>query len=100
MIAGANYLHIGSQLPQLPDLIRDPIPAAHNRATMKISILGCKGGAGASTVAHQLFKAAGMLTSIPMLLVQGCSGSRDLDLLLAKALPSDGSITDLTPHQS
>ncbi|MCW2488703.1 hypothetical protein J5069_22645 [Candidatus Symbiopectobacterium sp. NZEC127] len=100
MIAGANYLHIGSQLPQLPDLIRDPIPAAHNRATMKISILGCKGGAGASTVAHQLFKAAGMLTSIPMLLVQGCSGSRDLDLLLAKALPSDGSIADLTAHQS
>lgn len=100
MIAGANYLHIGSQLPQLADLIRDPILTSHNRATMKISILGCKGGAGASTVAHQLFRAAGMLTSIPMLLVQGFSGSQDLDLLLAKALPEDGSIVDLSAHQS
>lgn len=100
MMAGVNYRHIGSQLAQLPDLIRDPIPAAHNRSMLKISILGCKGGAGASTVAYQLFKAAGMLTSIPMLLVQGCSGSRDLDLLLAKALPNDGSIADLTAHQS
>lgn len=100
MMAGANYRHIGSQLAQLPDLIRDPLPAAHNRAMMKISILGCKGGAGASTVAYQLFQAAGMLTSIPMLLVQGSSGSRDLDLLLAKALPNDGSIAALNAHQS
>lgn len=100
MMSGVNYLHAGSQLPQLADLVRDPISASHNRATMKISVLGCKGGAGASTVAYQLFQAAGMLTSIPMLLVQGCSGSSDLDLLLTRALPKDGSISALSAHQS
>ena len=100
MMSGVNYLHAGSQLPQLADLVRGPISASHNRATMKISVLGCKGGAGASTVAHQLFQAAGMLTSIPMLLVQGCSGSSDLDLLLTRALPKDGSISALSAHQS
>ncbi|MGL9750724.1 MAG: hypothetical protein ACR5LC_04195 [Symbiopectobacterium sp.] len=81
MMAGTNYRHIGSQLAQLPDLIRDPIPATRNRVTMKISVLGCKGGAGASTVAHQLFKAAGMLTSM-FIIIHSPQRVHFIDLLL------------------
>lgn len=100
MRTGASYLHFGSQLPQLAALVQvqDSLPI--NRTTMKISVLGCKGGAGATTVSYHLFQSIGMLTSLPSLLVQGGSGSNDLDLLMARALPKEGSIAAVSANQS
>ncbi|MEF3101787.1 hypothetical protein AB3X31_00680 [Raoultella terrigena] len=100
MNAGVCYLHIQSQLAQLAGQLQQPENALAARSIMKISLLGCKGGAGTSTVAWQLFQAIGMQTSIPSLLVQGASGSRDLDLVTARSLPRDGAITPMGTHQS
>ena len=100
MSAGVCYLHIQSQLAQLAGQLQQPDSAQATRSMMKISLLGCKGGAGTTTVAWQLFQAIGMQTSIPSLLVQGASGSRDLDLLTFCGLPRDGAITSLGPQQS
>lgn len=97
---GVTYLHAGSQLAQLAELIQEQNRSQSARTTMNISVLGCKGGAGTSTVAYRLFQSAGMLSSIPVLLVQGASGSNDLDLLMARALPRDGSICQTGTHQA
>lgn len=100
MCFGVTYLHAGSQLAQLAELIQEQNCSQAARTTMNISVLGCKGGAGASTVAYRLFQATGMLSSIPVMLVQGGSGSNDLDLLMARALPRDGSICQINTHQA
>lgn len=101
MRSGINYLHVESQLAQLAAHINETdIALTPRTTTMKISILGCKGGAGTSMVAHQLFQATGALSSIPALLVQGASGSNDLDLLMATALPKDGSIYKIATNQA
>lgn len=98
---GITYLHIGSQIAQLASHIHHTNIALTPRATtMKISVLGCKGGVGASMVSYQLFQATGALSSIPTLLVQGASGSNDLDLLMATALPKDGSVFKMTANQA
>ncbi|ATA19268.1 pilus assembly protein CpaE [Gibbsiella quercinecans] len=97
---GFCYLHIQSQLAQLAGQLQQSDSALAARSTMKISLLGCKGGAGTSSVAWQLFQAIGMQTSIPSLLVQGASGSRDLDLITSHALPRDGAIIQINEHQS
>ncbi|QFG76601.1 hypothetical protein DMB90_08665 [Raoultella planticola] len=65
MSAGVCYLHIQSQLAQLAGQLQQPDSALAMRSMMKISLLGCKGGAGTTTVAWQLFQAIGMQTSIP-----------------------------------
>lgn len=100
MNAGVCYLHIRSQLTQLAGYLQQPDNALAIRSVMKISLLGCKGGVGTSTVAWQLFQSIGSQTSIPSLLVQGASGSRDLDLMISRALPRDGIITEINSHQA
>lgn len=98
--AGICYLHTRSQLTQLAGLLQQPDSTLNSRSTMKISVLGCKGGAGTSTIAWQLFQILGIQTSIPSLLVQGASGSRDMDLITSLALPRDGTMTEINAHQS
>lgn len=94
------YLHAGSQLAQLAGCIKSKEAGQAPRSTIVMSVLGCKGGAGASTIALRLFQALGKLATIPVLLVQGASGSRDLDLLMEQALPVDGASFPLSSHQS
>jgi pilus assembly protein CpaE len=94
------YLHIGSQLTQLMGGIEGKAAMRASSPSVKISVLGCKGGAGTTTVANRLFHYVGMLTRIPVLLIQGASGSRDLDLLLGKTLPSDGASLPISEHLS
>jgi len=100
--AGLPYLHAGSQLTQLAGCIQAKAKDSgqNARSTIVVSVLGCKGGAGTSTVAWRLFQAAGKQSAIPMLLAQGASGSRDLDLLMEQALPTDGSLHQISAHQS
>lgn len=102
LMQGANlsYLHAGSQLTQLAGYIQAKDSGQTARSTIMVSVLGCKGGVGASTVAWRLFQAAGNQSAIPMLLAQGASGSRDLDLLMEQALPADGSSHQFSTHQS
>lgn len=92
---GAVYLHIATQLWELSDVI---VSLSNNmthseRSTVKISVLGCKGGAGTSLISYQMLEAFGQLTSVPTLLVQGATGSSDLDLIMDKSFAQkDGQI--------
>lgn len=94
------YLHAGSQLAQLAQAIQSKETGRVTRSAIVMSILGCKGGVGTSTIAWQLFQAMGKQATIPMLLVQGASGSRDLDLLMEQALPTDGSSLPVGTRQA
>lgn len=95
-----HYIHTGSQLAQIPGLLLSQHNSLAYRNTIKISVVGCKGGSGTSIVAHKLFQYAGLLTSLPILLVQGASSSSDVDLLMAHALPRDGSLLQVSKNQS
>jgi pilus assembly protein CpaE len=97
---GIIYIHVESQLAQIADYIQEPNLPQTARAMMKISILGCKGGVGTTTIAYDLFRTVGALSSIPMLLVQGASGSSDLDLQMGTTLPRDGSMLKITQNLS
>lgn len=100
---GLIYLNLSSQLIQLATCVQGqstPSSPLASRSMLKFSVIGCKGGVGASSVALQLFQTAGELTSIPSLLVQGASGSNDLDLLMEQAIPKDGSIYPINNTQS
>lgn len=97
---GIIYIHVESQLAQIADYIQEPNLPQTARAMMKISILGCKGGVGTTTIAYDLFRTVGALSSIPTLLVQGASGSSDLDLQMGTTLPRDGSMLKITQNLS
>lgn len=92
---GAVYLHVATQLWELSDVIMSLSSNVSytERSTVKISVLGCKGGVGTSLISYQLLEAFGELTSVPTLLVQGATGSADLDLIMDKPFAQkDGQI--------
>ncbi|CBG90839.1 tight adherence protein TadZ [Citrobacter rodentium] len=97
---GMHYLHLASQLAELPARIFEPTGNTFSRGSMIYSVLGCKGGSGASSFSYDLLQAVGAQCSIPLLMVQGAAGSLDLDLLLGKAIPRDGSILPLDKNIS
>lgn len=97
---GMHYLHLASQLTELPARIIEPHNSTFSRSAMIFSVLGCKGGSGTSSLCYELLQAVGALSSIPLLMVQGAAGSQDLDLLLGKAIPRDGTILPLDKHIS
>ncbi|AKG69849.1 hypothetical protein WN53_12400 [Serratia fonticola] len=89
---GVDYLHLTSQLQELPELVLEKSSNTLMRGTIIFSVLGCKGGSGTSSFCYDLLQTAGKMSTIPLLMVQGASGSLDLDLLLGRAIPKDGSI--------
>lgn len=89
---GASYLHLASQLPELPEFVLEQSNNTLMRGSIIFSVLGCKGGSGASSFCYDLLQTAGKASTIPLLMVQGAAGSLDLDLLLGRAIPKDGSI--------
>lgn len=92
---GAVYLHIATQLWELSDVIAsfDSEVMYSDRSTVKISVLGCKGGIGTSLISYQMLENFSELTSVPTLLVQGSTGSADLDLIMDKPFAQkDGQI--------
>lgn len=89
---GVTYLHLASQLPELPEFVLEQSNNTLMRGSIIFSILGCKGGSGTSSFCYDLLKTAGKSSTIPLLMVQGAAGSLDLDLLLGRAIPKDGSI--------
>lgn len=92
---GASYLHIATQLWELADVVvsLNSNINLNDRTAVKISVLGCKGGVGTSLISYQLLEQFGQLTSVPTLLVQGATGSADLDLIADKSfIQKDGQI--------
>ncbi|HID7510775.1 TPA: hypothetical protein ACXHW4_004697 [Enterobacter hormaechei] len=95
---GFNYLHCDHQLSVIVGLLKAEAGSSLSANLMKISLLGCKGGVGTSTIAYDLFQSLTKLSSIPTLLVQGNSGSSDLDLIMEQVLPRDGSLFNTGKH--
>ncbi|VUS64936.1 hypothetical protein [Klebsiella spallanzanii] len=98
---GVAYLHLDSQMMQLGSALKNiESKDDGNIHTQKISILGCKGGSGASLVSWWFFQAISTLSHLPILLVQGHTGSPDLDLISDIAIQRDGIITPINAHQA
>lgn len=97
---GATYLHLDSQMMMLGEALKKAGDSNEIISyTQKISVLGCKGGSGTSLVSLHLFQAFGELSNLPILLIQGHTGTPDLDLLSDVSLHRDGVITQLNAHQ-
>lgn len=94
-VIGATYLHLSTQLMQLGQVLNSKNDIVEDVHTQIISVLGCKGGSGTSLVAWLLFQAFGRLSNLPVLLIQGDTGTPDLDLISDTALQRDGSLTHI-----
>ncbi|MDP8170824.1 pilus assembly protein [Pasteurella skyensis] len=84
------YFHSESQLDLMMDKITSAtltIPRA--RHTVKVCVLGCKGGIGSSVISAHLANQIANYKKVPVLLAQGKNGSQDLDLLFNKKLQGD-----------
>ncbi|CAD7561315.1 Type II/IV secretion system ATPase TadZ/CpaE, associated with Flp pilus assembly [Citrobacter europaeus] len=83
---GARYLYKNTQLGSVADIILNSKGKSVDRMSLYVSILGCKGGCGNTTIASGLFSSIDKFISAPVLYIQGGSGSRDLDLISSENL--------------
>ncbi|HAK5315208.1 TPA: hypothetical protein H1V67_002277 [Salmonella enterica] len=83
---GARYLYKNTQLVSVADIILNSKGKSVDRISLNVSILGCKGGCGNTTIASGLFSSIDKFISAPVLYIQGGSGSRDLDLISSENL--------------
>ncbi|HAF2139556.1 TPA: hypothetical protein G8M63_002583 [Salmonella enterica] len=83
---GAKYLYKNTQLGSVADIILNSKGKSVDRISLNVSILGCKGGCGNTTIASGLFSSIDKFISAPVLYIQGGSGSRDLDLISSESL--------------
>lgn len=83
---GARYLYKNTQLGFVADIILNSNGKSVDRISLNVSILGCKGGCGNTTIASGLFSSIDKFISAPVLYIQGGSGSRDLDLISSENL--------------
>nr|WP_318384055.1 hypothetical protein [uncultured Enterobacter sp.] len=96
--AGMAYLHIESQIMSLGASLANLAAQSESAQTQKISILGSKGGCGTSTIAYHLYQSIGKLSTLPILLVQGHTGTADMDLISDVVIRRDGTITQAAAH--
>ncbi len=68
------------------------------RYTVRIGVLGCKGGIGSTFIASRVAAKIAQSKNVPVLLAQGSNGSQDLDLLFDKKL--QGDIVEYKDHLS
>lgn len=93
---GVLYFNSHTQLIQMADKIVSGVNIPRVRDTVKIAILGCKGGIGTSLISAHIASEIARTKAVPTLLAQGLNGSHDLDLLFDKRLSN--SITEGVPH--
>ncbi|VEI45939.1 Flp pilus assembly protein, ATPase [Actinobacillus equuli] len=78
------YFNSETQLTQMVARILGGVNIPLVRHTIKISVLGCKGGIGASFISSHIAQTIAAEKKVPVLLAQGSNGSQDLDLLFDK----------------
>lgn len=83
------YFHLDSQLYQMVErvLSGEQIPTA--RQTVKINILSCKGGVGASLISAHIANMISTEKKVPVLFIQGDSGSHTIDLFFDKKVKNE-----------
>ncbi len=81
------YFNRESQLNLMMNrIVSSTMNIPNTRNTVKVCILGCKGGVGASFIASQIANVISNKKKVPVLLAQGTNGTPDLDLLFDKKL--------------
>ncbi|SPY32947.1 AAA family ATPase [Pasteurella canis] len=93
---GILYFHSDTQLKQMAEKIVSGVNIPLVRHTVKIAVLSCKGGSGASLISAHLANEIFLNKKVPVLLAQGPNGSQDLDLAFDKKL--QGDIVEYLPN--
>ncbi|MBN6069901.1 pilus assembly protein [Aggregatibacter actinomycetemcomitans] len=93
---GILYFNSHTQLSQMVEKIILGVDIPRLRDTVKIAVLSCKGGIGASLISSHIANEIVSSKKIPVLLAQGPNGSQDLDLLFDKKL--SGNVIEYTPN--
>ncbi|RDE95946.1 pilus assembly protein [Aggregatibacter kilianii] len=93
---GILYFNSHTQLSQMVGKIISGVNVPRVRDSVKIAVLSCKGGVGASLISSHIANEIVVNKKIPVLLAQGSNGSQDLDLLFDKKL--SGSIVEYTSN--
>lgn len=83
---GIQYFNLNSQRELFVQAAISGTNLKATRWAVSISILGCKGGVGNSSIAYQTISNIVQARAMPSLFVQGATGSRDLDLLTGKKI--------------
>ncbi|EEQ13298.1 Flp pilus assembly protein, ATPase CpaE [Yersinia frederiksenii ATCC 33641] len=97
--AGVDYLHYPSQLTDIVARVKSTrLELSNKRSAIKISVLGCKGGIGTSTISYHLAQRIAVNNRVPVLLVQGHGGSQDIDIISDHILDND--VTEVTDYLS
>lgn len=87
---GIFYVFYPEQMAKLGHIIDNEIENPKwTRSSLKISVLGCKGGVGTSSLSYYIADSIVSQRNISMLLVQGCGGSMDMDLISKKDISND-----------
>lgn len=86
---GILYFNSETQIGPMIEKILSGVNIPLVRHTIKISVLGCKGGIGASLISAHIANIIANTKKIPVLLAQGSNGSQDLDLMFDKKLQND-----------
>ncbi|POT57843.1 hypothetical protein C3432_07830 [Citrobacter amalonaticus] len=99
--SGGRYLYISTQLNELPNVILKSQIQITDKSTLRISVLGCKGGCGTTTVSHEILTTLNNFTTAPCLLVQGATGSKDFDLISGNEVDaSDSKVQKIADNRS
>ncbi|WP_386698278.1 pilus assembly protein [Lonepinella sp. MS14436] len=89
------YFNSDSQLIQMAErIISAGVSIPQVRNTIKVCVLGCKGGIGASFISSHIASNIAATKKVPILLAQGSNGSQDLDLLF------DKKVQDIVEYES
>ncbi|OOF76955.1 pilus assembly protein [Rodentibacter caecimuris] len=86
---GILYFHASSQINQMVENVAAGVDIPTVRNTVKVSVLSCKGGIGATLISSHIANQIALNKKVPVLLAQGKNGSQDLDLLFDKKLQGD-----------
>lgn len=86
---GMLYFHSTSQLELMVERIVSGVNIPRTRHTVKIMVLSCKGGIGASFISAHIADAIATDQKVPVLLAQGNNGSQDLDLMFDRKIQND-----------
>ncbi|EMF04245.1 hypothetical protein [Serratia marcescens] len=87
-----RYFNLSTQHELMVQAAVSGVELKTNRHAVSISVLGCKGGVGSTTIGYQLANEIVRIKHMPTLFIQGASGSRDLDLHAGKKL-----LQEITP---
>ncbi len=91
------YFNTNYQLNNLMDrIIYNTVSIPKTRRTVRLNVLSCKGGIGASFICAQLAHNIGLHKRVPTLMAQSRLGTQDLDLMFDKKL--QGDVLELLPN--